>query len=327
MTDRKEENIRRVCGFLPSRLSATIMSLSAERKSMLCEIRLRSSKPAVLIFTDGRQFITQSGRLTSFLTNDFMFFTQTEIETVFNSMCRYSVHSLSHEIAEGFITVDGGNRVGVYGTAVTDGERITSVRDIKGLNIRISGDFIGCAEKISEIYDGKRPNVLICGPPSSGKTTLLKDLCRILSDEKGIKVCFVDERNEADGCNTGINTDVLSGYPKTKGIELAVRTLSPEVIAFDEIGDVTESQAVCSGLNSGVNFIMTIHCRSGEELLRKPQFRHLRASGAVDYCVFAENVGKISKIITAEELENENCGTDGTGTCLRPVRAVHSLRA
>lgn len=328
MTDRKEENLRYICSFLPPKLSAPLLGLDGEKIKKICEIRIRASKPAVLIFTDGRLFVSESGRLTSFPSAGLVFLSQEETESVFNSMCRYSVHSLTRDIAEGFITLDGGCRVGVYGTAAADGEKITSVRNIKGLNIRISGDFRGIASPVSErVYGDGRANVLICGPPLSGKTTLMKDLCRILSDEKGYKVCIVDERAETGGTDTGINTDVLTGYPKAKGIEIAVRTLSPEIVAFDEIGTCAETDAVCAGLNSGVSFIMTIHCSDRKSLLLRPQYRKLAECGAAGFCVFLRGAGEISEIISAEELENENCRTDSAGACLHPLGAVHSLRA
>lgn len=325
MNDRKRENLRTICRYLPCLLSSALENLPEERVHRLCEIRIRADRPAVLIFTDERSFITLSGRLTSFDSTDLIKLTAQETESVFNAMCRYSVHSLSDEIAEGFITLEGGSRVGIYGRAVTDGKRITSVRSIRGMNIRLSGNFIGAAEPIVKLVGDKRANILICGPPSSGKTTLLKDFCRILSDEKGLKVCLIDERCEADGFCTGVNTDVLSGYPKAAGIQTAVRTLSPEVIAFDEIGTAEEAEAVISGLNSGVNFVMTVHCADRYELLRRPQFRLLISAGAVDLCVFLKNIGEISEIISAKELENENSGAYGSGNMLRYDRTVHSL--
>ena len=215
--------------------------------------------------------------------------------------------------------------MGIYGTAVTDGGKITSVRSIRGLNIRLSGDFRNIAAPIARLFESGRQNVLICGPPSSGKTTMLKDLCRILSDEKSLKICIVDERGETDGSDTGVNTDVLDGYPKAAGVLIAVRTLSPDIIAFDEIGSAEETEAVCSGLNSGVNFIMTIHCRNEAELAKRPQFRLLMENGAVDSCVFLGGAGKIQKVISAKEIENEADGSDSSGNCLCNDRTVYSL--
>lgn len=328
MTDRKKENLKIVCRYLPSKLCSIIEKLPADRVKRLCEIRIRADKPITLIFTDGRTYLTNSGRFTTFASNELMKLTADETESVFNAMCQYSVHSLSDDIASGFITLDGGNRVGVYGRAVTDGGRVVSVRNIRGMNIRISGDFISAAEPLSGLIEcDRRANILICGPPSSGKTTVLKDYCRILSDKKEFKVCLVDERSEADGCNIGMNTDVLSGYPKAQGIQIAVRTLSPDIIAFDEIGTADEISAVIEGLNSGVNFVMTVHCFGKSELVKKPQFRLLQADGAVDYCVFLKNIGEFGEIISAKELENEGFGSDSIRHLLCSDRSVHSLKA
>lgn len=328
MNDRKEENLKIICRYLPQYFSELLKNLEKERIHKLCEIRIRAEKPAVLIFTDESLFITRSGRLTCFLSNDLMRFTRQETESVFNSLCRYSVHSLTDSIARGFITLEGGSRVGVYGTAVTDGDRIVSVRSISGLNIRVSGNFTGIAESAAEtIYSKGCANTLICGPPSSGKTTFLKDLCRILSDNMGKKVCIVDERGETDGCMTGINTDVLSGYPKAEGVRIAVRTLSPDIIAFDEIGTLSEAEAVSDGLNSGVMFIMTMHCENTKELMKKPQFRYLKGCGAADSIVLLKKTGIVEKIIFSKELEDENCSTDRLGNFMRADRTVYSLQA
>ena len=325
MADRKKDRLVKICGYLPQQLSAVLMRLEAEKVSELCEIRFRADRPAVLHFTEGRSFVTGTGRLTCFSSDSLICFSQKEIENIFISLCRCSVHSMTDSIARGFITTSDGCRVGVYGTAVTDGDRITSVRSVSGLNIRLSGDFRDIAAPIAELYTKENPNVLICGPPSSGKTTMLKDLCRILSDEKTLKVCIADERGETRGSYTGLNTDVLDGYPKAAGIETAVRTLSPDVIAFDEIGTPAEAQAVCAGLNSGVSFIMTIHCADLSELVRRPQFSLLCECGAVDYCVLLGRVGKVEKIVSVKELLDENGSSCGAWRGMRSDGTVHSL--
>lgn len=325
MAERKAENLKIICGFLVPEIRKILENLPPERVENLCEIRLRASKPIVLIFTNERLFVTSTGRLTQFCFNDPVTVTAREVEDCFTAMCRYSVHSLSGSIANGFITLDGGSRVGVYGTAVTDGEKITSVRSVCGLNIRLSGDFRGIAAPIARrLYSNGCVNTLICGPPASGKTTALRDLCRILSDEKGLKVCIVDERGETDGCNTGVNTDVLCGYPKAAGIQLAVRTLSPEVVAFDEIGTLGELEAVREGMNSGVHFIMTIHCSGREELERKPQYRLLSQSGMVDACVFYKNVGELAEIVERES-QNETTCFNCARSCLCADGSLHSV--
>lgn len=253
----------------------------------ICEIRIRADKPVVLVFADRTEFITRSGRLTSFYSKDLFSLSRTEVEEVFVKLCDYSVHSLTDNISVGFITLNGGIRIGVYGTAVIRDGSIASVRDIAGLNIRIPGERRGCALPIyNRLFRGRMPNTVICGAPMSGKTTVLRDLCRLISDEEHKKVVVIDERSEMSGYDLGYNTDVLKNYPKARGIEIAVRTLSPEVIICDEIGSVKEAEELCALVNCGVKFIVTIHCSELYELKRRPQFTALSDAGAAEACIF-----------------------------------------
>lgn len=253
----------------------------------ICEIRIRADKPVVLVFADRTEFITRSGRLTSFYSKDLFSLSRTEVEEVFVKLCDYSVHSLTDNITVGFITLNGGIRIGVYGTAVIRDGSIASVRDIAGLNIRIPSERRGCALPIyNRLFHGRMPNTVICGAPMSGKTTVLRDLCRLISDEEHKKVVVIDERSEMSGYDLGYNTDVLKNYPKARGIEIAVRTLSPEVIICDEIGSVKEAEELCALVNCGVKFIVTIHCSELYELKRRPQFTALSDAGAAEACIF-----------------------------------------
>lgn len=265
----------------------------------ICEIRIRADKPVVLVFADRTEFITRSGRLTSFYSKDLFSLSRTEVEEVFVKLCDYSVHSLTDNITVGFITLNGGIRIGVYGTAVIRDGSIASVRDIAGLNIRIPSERRGCALPIyNRLFHGRMPNTVICGAPMSGKTTVLRDLCRLISDEEHKKVVVIDERSEMSGYDLGYNTDVLKNYPKARGIEIAVRTLSPEVIVCDEIGSVKEAEELCALVNCGVKFIVTIHCSELYELKRRPQFTALSDAGAAEACIFLnEKDFSIKKIL------------------------------
>ena len=329
MNTFKRENLSRILKFLPAKLSTVIDNAIKDSTDDLCEIRLKRDSPVVLIFTQCRKFITSGGRLTSFFSSDLIFVSEHEIDLIFNSLCEYSVHSHSNSIARGFITIAGGNRIGVYGTAITENGKTVCVRNIRGMNIRIAGSFDGVANDVANrLYSDKRVNTLICGPPSSGKTTMLRDLTKTLSDSCGCKIAVIDERNEMDGYNIGFNTDLLCGYAKPDGIEIAVRTLSPEIIVCDEIGNTDEIAKIIEGLNSGVNFIMTIHCSSYKELVKKPQFIMLKNAGAVDYCVMlGKSRCEIDSIKSVEEIENENSRTDIFGNCVLSDRSVHSLYA
>lgn len=272
--------------FLLKYLPPVFSSLAEKDIDGLCEIRLRADRAAVLIFADRTEFLTVSGRLTSFYSEGLLTLSRQEIEDIFIRMCNYSVHSLTENIAEGFITLEGGCRIGVYGTAVVKDGKITSVRNIEGMNIRVPAEYRGCAQPIyNRLFYSRIPNTVICGPPMSGKTTVLRDLSRLISDEGMKKVAVIDERFELSGGDLGFNTDVLKNYPKAQGISIAVRTLSPDVIICDEIGTLEEAQALCSLFNCGVKFIVTMHCSDLTELKRRPQFALLSDAGAADACV------------------------------------------
>ena len=295
MRHDKKEKLDILLKYLPP----IFASLAEKDTDSLCEIRLRADKPAVIVYSDRMNFITKTGRLTGFYSNDLFIPTRPETEEIFVRLCGYSVHSLTDNIADGFITLDGGIRIGVYGTAVVRDGRITSVRNVEGLNIRIPAEYRGCALPIyNRLFHGRTSNTIICGAPMSGKTTVLRDLCRLISDEEHKKIVVIDERCEMSGYDLGINTDILKNYPKAQGISIAVRTLSPDVIICDEIGSLNEAEELCTLVNCGVKFIVTMHCSELYELRRRPQFNLLSEAGAAEACVFlSENDFSVKKIL------------------------------
>lgn len=304
----KKENLNFISKYLPAYINKHILNLDDLVINRLCEIRLKADSPVVLVFTDRTSFITLTGRLTEYVSNELVLLDANEINQIFTRMCNYSVYSLTDNISDGFVTLSNGCRVGVYGTAVVKDGVISSVRNISGLNIRLSGQFNCISDRISDLYLNKNVNTLICGPPLSGKTTVLKDLCRVLSDKYKKRIALIDERGEFQFSELGVYTDVLSFYPKAKGINIAVRTLSPEIIVCDELGDFEEVKVVTEGLNAGVNFIMTMHAASYPELKRKAQFKELMDNASLDYCVFLKNKGEVERIVSFKEDEYERCG-------------------
>lgn len=245
---------------IPLKTAASKIRLGGMR-APVCEIRLRSGKRAVAVTADGAMTPCSEP------------FSPEEIADCFAELCRYSVHSYAREIAEGFVTLDGGHRVGICGTAVVENGKITALRDISSLNIRIAREFKGCGEELYRrvFLHGPR-SLLLAGKPMSGKTTVLRDLSRLIGAKR--KVALIDSRNElsamvrgAPTLDVGDNTDVLCGCPKSEGIMLALRALSPEVIICDEIGDDYEAVKQC--IFCGVKLIAAAHAGDFAELSRR----------------------------------------------------------
>lgn len=233
-----------------------------EPLSQIAEIRLRAGRPSVSVNVFGGMKTCSAA------------FSAEEIADCFAEMCRYSVYSFEEEIAQGFITLDGGHRVGICGTAVTKNGRITSLKDISGLNIRIAHQVYGCADELYErVFSGGLHSLLIAGKPLSGKTTVLRDLARRLGES--CRVVLIDSRGELSASvrgtpsfDIGLNTDALCGCEKSEGIMLSIRSLSPEVIICDEIGN--DEAAVEQAMFCGVKIIASAHADSIDQLKKRP---------------------------------------------------------
>lgn len=179
----------------------------------------------------------------------------------------YSQYAYSEEIKHGYVTTEEGNRIGFGGEIILENKNIRTVKNISFLCIRIQHEIKGCAEKIIQyIRNGYSIyNTLILSPPGGGKTTLLRDTIRILSN-LNMQVCIIDERSEIAACyngipknDIGIMTDVIDSCPKAAGIDMAIRSLSPSIIAVDELGGNEDTEAVVNAIYSGVKVIATMH--------------------------------------------------------------------
>ncbi len=270
---------------LPKALSDAVYS--TKYIDSIDEIRLRINKPASLSVS-GKNEILRSG------TSE-LIVAESDIEYTFKNAFSYSLHSFSKELAGGYITTKGGNRVGICGTAVvppSDRSSVDNIKYISSINIRIAREVIGCAKKLYPFCESPC-GILIIGPPASGKTTLLRDLTRVLGSI--CRVSLIDEQNEISAtyrneafCDIGKFTDVFVGYPKYIGITTAVKVMSPNVIVVDEIGTYEDYKAIDYALHSGAKLVTAIHSDSYENALKKPKLKPLIDSGVFCVCAVLE---------------------------------------
>jgi stage III sporulation protein AA len=198
-------------------------------------------------------------------------------------MSDYSIYAFNEEIKRGYITLRGGCRVGICGSVVSNGVGIVTLKNISSLNIRVSREIKGCADKVlGAVYDNEQFfSTLIISPPACGKTTLLRDMIRQLSN-RGYCIGVVDERSEIAGMymgqaqnDLGLHTDVMDACTKSVGMYMLLRSMGPDIIAVDEIGSDSELKCITDIVNSGVGLLCTVHSRNAEELIKKPFFKQL----------------------------------------------------
>ena len=212
-----------------------------------------------------------------------------DLERLVETAGRWSVHTVLEQLCRGFLPLEGGHRLGLSGTAVMEGDRVRTIRDFSGANLRIARQHPGiCLPLLSGLRQGGGVHsTLILAPPGAGKTPLLRDLIRALSDgEEGMRVGVVDERGElaavwqgAAQMELGRRTDVLSGCPKALGMELMLRGMSPQVLAVDEITAPRDVQAMSLAAGCGVALLATAHANGREDLSRRTLYRELLSQG------------------------------------------------
>lgn len=271
------------------------------------EIRLRADKPLMVQDLHGDWFVQVDGSLSDLPGNPYVVRSEELLKTL-ELMSNNSIYAYQEEIRKGYITLMGGHRIGISGRVVHEAGNIRNIKDVSGINIRISREISGCSNNIiRHIVNGKNDifNTLIISPPQCGKTTILRDLARILSDGdpltglKGMKIGVVDERSEIAACyrgvpqyNVGLRTDVLDACPKYLGMEMLLRSMSPKVIITDEIGNEGDREAILQVVNAGVKIIASAHGFNISELRTRLGVLKIIEAGIFErYVVLSGNLG------------------------------------
>ncbi|MCH5584177.1 stage III sporulation protein AA [Shimazuella sp. AN120528] len=271
---------------LPLSIRNRIQSLPRTILSGLEEVRIRQDRPLEVIAA-GKTWFVSSNQQLKLDPRDSVLPTREECHKLLNLISNHSLYALEEELRLGYITVEGGHRIGLAGKVVTEGGKVRHVRDVTAFNIRIARQIKGVGKALlSSIVDQDRiKNLLIVSPPGCGKTTLLRDLARLVSIGEGCsarKVGIVDERSEIAGCVAGVpqhdigpRTDVLDACPKAEGMMMLIRSMSPEVLVVDEIGRREDADAIHEAIYAGVHLFTTAHGSSIQEVRKRPILREL----------------------------------------------------
>lgn len=256
----------------------------------LQEIRLRVGKPILLQYQNKEYFIDEKGQLLAMTDRPYCI-SQNELRETMEYISNYSLYAFEDELKQGFITVRGGHRVGVAGRIILENGHIKTMKYISFLNIRFAHETKGCADHvIPYLWEKQKENeichTLLISSPGCGKTTLLRDIIRQLSNgtdkKRGLKIGVVDERSELGACymgvpqnDLGIRTDILDCCPKAEGMMMLIRSMSPEVVAVDEIGSKQDIKALEQAMYCGCKVIGTVHGNNMKDLEEKPVLREM----------------------------------------------------
>ncbi|MDR1364482.1 MAG: hypothetical protein LBJ32_02495 [Oscillospiraceae bacterium] len=271
-----------------------------------------------IVFTPMNSYIVDKSKNLIKNSSDLVI-TSNDLRETFKILCNFSIYSFQNQIKNGFITVRGGCRAGICGTAVIYQHEITNITEISSINLRITREIIGCSNQIFERFGYDLGGTLIAGPPASGKTTVLRDIARRISisavNNKLIKTVIVDERREIAATYSGIPqkdigfADVLNDFPKGIGILQATRTLAPEIVICDEIGSCSDAIAIRESLNSGVEIIASVHAKSPEEIAASDRIRDILNSGEIKRIILLNSCidpGTVRSIYRIEH-KDSNC--------------------
>ena len=276
----------------------------------LQEIRLRMNAPLLVIYENREYFITEEAKIVNTPSQGIQI-TKNEIRETMEYISNYSLYAFEEEIKQGFITISGGHRIGLAGKIIVEDDGIKGMKHISFINIRLAHQVKGCADPVLPYLINEKGNgifhTLLISPPRCGKTTILRDIIRQLSDGskymKGMSVGVVDERSEIGACymgipqnELGIRTDILDCCPKARGMMMLIRSMSPQIIAVDEIGSKQDLEAIDHVIGCGCKLIATVHGSSIDDIRNKPILGELVQKKLFERYVVLSNTTRIGHL-------------------------------
>ncbi|GAB2573609.1 stage III sporulation protein AA [Gracilibacillus alcaliphilus] len=287
-----------VLNILPKQIGQQVRQFLEQNPFDLQEIRLRVNQPIEI----------NNGKQVKWLTATY--FSPEDAQRFLNKISDFSLYRLEEELRNGYITIQGGHRIGIAGAVIIENKRVKAVHHVSSFNIRIANPQFGVAKPyLSYLVDHTIFNTLIIGPPQAGKTTFLRDLANYCasntSDRLALKTAIVDERSEICGSINGIpqhllspRIDVLDRCPKGEGMMMLIRSMSPEVIIVDEIGSEQDAEAIDEVIHAGVQLISTVHGRSLADINKRPAIQTI-----LEKKIFQRFVILSNKEVTGEVVE------------------------
>lgn len=284
-----------IINYFPNQLYQLLKNTLEQNRQIeenLQEIRIRVERPILLK-------LRQADVVIDYIV------TQMELLQIVEKLCDNSIYAYKNQICEGFITIKGGHRIGITGTAVVENKKVVNMKYITSLNFRIAREVLDCSSAIVKQMINQEENTiyntLIVSPPGKGKTTLLRDAIRKISNGidsinfKGKTCGVVDERGEIAAMykgipqnDVGIRTDVVENISKAKGMKMLIRSMAPEIIACDEIGSKEDVEAIKEAISSGVKGIFTMHGRNLEDVKNNQEVYELIEKKQIEKVFFLE---------------------------------------
>lgn len=286
-TVSKMNKLNSAASMLPIALNSEILILPETEREKIEEIRLRAGQ-AMTVLINGEERLIAEGHTV----------TVDDLESVLECATGASVHAVETSMANGYINVDGGIRLGICGNAIMRSGAVCGIRNLSSLSLRIPKEIRGvAANELRQMNQNGLTDILIASPPGSGKTTCLREFIRVISDS-GKRISVADERGEIAAVSGGTpqfdvgrHTDIISNAPKAKAAMMLIRAMNPDVLAMDEISSSEDMQSVFEASGCGVRLLATVHARDLDDLYSRKLYRRLMQMRIFKYCLFIENSG------------------------------------